>query len=290
MTGKSFEDRDRAERREVGEKLYANTKDAYTAGGTLIATIDGNIVSLGTFTEGTFNITPEGRALASEQGLLPPEPELQHPEEPVFGVPDDPENPPEDALPSDVPVRDPEPHPSQPIAGAPDALSHRVSDPTGEDAVEPLVEGAPPITASTLPDMIFSQPPPPPTAEPKEGEEPPEPEEPLIIRRPIAESFASEGGGTPDNPIRPTGVRQAETPDPNKPPPPLPSQPDGGVPDEPPPAADAASRQPSVGQRVKDAVLGKDDKSSKPKGKTQGRQLKLDLHDEVKATSKAKTG
>jgi hypothetical protein len=277
MTGKTIEEMDKAELREVGEKLYADTKDAYTAGGSLIATVGGAVVSLGTFTEGSFDITPEGRAVAVEQGLLPPEPELQHPEEPVFGVPEEPEIPTDGTVPSEVPPRDPEPHPSQPIAGAPDALSHRLSDPTGEEnPAEPFVEGAAPITAGTLPDMIFSQPPPEPEP-PVEGEEPAEPGEPLIIKRPIAESFASEGGGTPDNPIRPKGVRQATTPDPNAPPP---DRLDNELPPE-------GAAQADKGSPVFGHLRGKSGKSSKAGGRSQGRQLSLDLQDAVEATSKA---
>jgi hypothetical protein len=81
-SGKRIDDMDKTEIREVGEKLYSGTKDAYTAGGTLVATIDGNIVSLGTFTGGTFVITPEGRKQAQEMGLVQKDVE----QEPVTGA------------------------------------------------------------------------------------------------------------------------------------------------------------------------------------------------------------
>jgi len=82
MTGKRVDDMDKTEIREVGERLYSGTKDAYTAGGTLVATIDGNIVSLGTFTGGTFEITADGRKRAEEMGLVRKDDE----QEPVTGA------------------------------------------------------------------------------------------------------------------------------------------------------------------------------------------------------------
>jgi hypothetical protein len=78
---KRIDDMDKTEIREVGEKLYSGTKDAYTAGGTLVATIEGAIVSLGTFTGGTFEITADGRKRAQEMGLVRRDEE----QEPVTG-------------------------------------------------------------------------------------------------------------------------------------------------------------------------------------------------------------
>ena len=69
-SGKRIDDMDKTEIREIGEKLYSGTKDAYTAGGTLVATIEGSTVSLGTFTGGTFVITADGRKRAQEMGLV----------------------------------------------------------------------------------------------------------------------------------------------------------------------------------------------------------------------------
>jgi hypothetical protein len=82
MTGKRIDDMDKTEIREIGEKLYSGTKDAYTAGGTLVAAIEGAPVSLGTFTGGTFEITTEGRKRAQEMGLVPKDEE----QEPVTGA------------------------------------------------------------------------------------------------------------------------------------------------------------------------------------------------------------
>jgi hypothetical protein len=79
---KRIDDMDKIEIREVGEKLYSGTKDAYTAGGTLVATIEGAIVSLGTFTGGTFEITADGRKRAQEMGLVRGDEE----QEPVTGA------------------------------------------------------------------------------------------------------------------------------------------------------------------------------------------------------------
>lgn len=237
MSGKKpFEELTKTEAREIGEKLYADTPGAYTAGGALIAVVDSVTVTLGRFDEGTFIITAEGKQVAIAKGLLPEEPETKpvEPAQPSQPIAEPPEEPPEisqlpagpgDAYPPLKPGQLPtgeQPGPDQGLPGEPPEASQVPVQPDVSPEplpIDPDDPDAPVI--SQLPAGPGDQFPPPgaPGSElpkPPEGEtKPGEPEVPPTAAtlpdmdfgegptHPIAPSFPSPGGGTPTQPMVP---------------------------------------------------------------------------------------
>lgn len=255
MTTKPVDPESPEAKREVGEKLYASVKGAYTAGGSLIAVVEGVSVELGRFENGTFVITAEGKKVAIAEGILPEEPE-----------------PPSNEAPAQPWV----PHPDNALPPAGEE-GGETPDQGDERPNQDLPEGGLPPTAATLPGIITKPAPEPPAPDQElpEGEEAPDqglpdtsPEAPPDVNQdlpeppPLAEQLPAEPPA-PEHPVEPP---QGPV-DPDNPPAPLePEQPIA----EPPAAEHPVAPPPEPEQTGK----GK-------KGKTAGRDLRLDLSDEA---------